>query len=226
MTTKTIRGVILDVDGTLIDSNDQHAKAWVETLEQFGVAASYDEVRRLIGMGGDKLLPKVSGISEETDEGRRISEARAERFKSKYLATITPFSKTRELVERMRDAGLQIAIASSAKGEELEPFLEIADVKDLIESATSSSDAEESKPDPDIVEAALAHLDLDPGEVLMLGDTPYDVEAASRAGIATVAVRCGGWEDEGLAGAVAIYDDPADLLARFDSSPFARDSRG
>ena len=226
MTTKTIRGVILDVDGTLIDSNDQHAKAWVETLEQFGVAASYDEVRRLIGMGGDKLLPKVSGISEETDEGRRISEARAERFKSKYLATITPFSKTRELVERMRDAGLQIAIASSAKGEELGPFLEIADVKDLIEAATSSSDAEESKPDPDIVEAALAHLDLDPGEVLMLGDTPYDVEAASRAGIATVAVRCGGWADEGLAGAVAIYDDPADLLARFDSSPFARDSRG
>ena len=222
----SIRGVILDVDGTLIDSNDQHARAWVETLAEFGVEADYDEVRSLIGMGGDKLLPKVSGISEETEKGKEIGKARTKHFKEKYLSTIEAFPKTRELVERMREAGLEVAIASSAKGDELGPFLEIAGVKDLIEAATSSSDAEESKPDPDIVEAALAELGLDPNEVLMLGDTPYDVEAAARAGIATVGVRCGGWDDEGLAGAVAVYDDPADLLARFESSPFVKNSRG
>lgn len=218
---KRIRGVILDVDGTLIDSNDQHARAWVEALARVGIDVPYEKVRRMIGMGGDKVLPALSGIEEGTKEYERISKDRTEQFEKSYLPELRAFPKSRDLLVRMREEGLRLVVASSAKGEELDKFLEIAGAKDLIEEATSSSDAENSKPDPDIVQAALDELGLGADEVLMLGDTPYDVEAAGRAGIRTVAVRCGGWEDDWLEGAVAVYDDPADLLARFDSSPFA-----
>jgi HAD superfamily hydrolase (TIGR01509 family) len=219
--TTALRGVILDVDGTLIDSNDAHARSWVETLEEFGYDVAYDAVRSRIGEGGDKLLPQVSGVDAESEEGKRISKRRGELFKEKYLPTIQPFPKVRELLERMRDEGLTLAVGSSAQRHELEPFLEIANVADLIEETTSSSDAESSKPDPDIIHAALGELGYEPDEVLMVGDTPYDVEAAARAKVRTIAVRCGGWRDEDLEGAIAIYDDPADLLARFDDSPFA-----
>jgi HAD superfamily hydrolase (TIGR01509 family) len=216
------KGIILDIDGTLIDSNDAHARSWVETLEEFGIEADVDDARRMIGMGGDKLLPELAGVEVDSELGKRIVERRTELFKERYLPELRPFPKTRELVEHMRDRGLKVSVATSAKREELDPFLEVAGVRDLIESATSSSDAEESKPDPDIVEAALGRLDLPASAVVMLGDTPYDVEAATRAGVAIVAVRCGGWGDEDLAGAVAVYDDPADLLAHFDESPLAR----
>ena len=219
---KQIRGVILDVDGTLVDSNDAHARAWVEALAEHGVDVEFEKVRRLIGMGGDKLLPEVSGISEETPEGERISKRRGEIFKERYLPKLKAFPSTRELLEKMRDEGLKLVVASSAKEDELNPLLKIAGADDLIEKKTSSDDAENSKPDPDIVKAALDSSGLAPGEVVMLGDTPYDIESASRAGVRVIAVRSGGWEDADLSGAVAIYDGPADLLAHYDSSPLLR----
>jgi len=116
--------------------------------------------------------------------------------------------------------------ASSANKSELEPLLAVADIGDLIEGATISSDAEHSKPDPDIVRAALVRLELHPAQVIMLGDTPYDIEAATRSGLGTVALRCGGHSDHELSGAIAIYDDPADLLRQFASSPFSRAGSG
>jgi HAD superfamily hydrolase (TIGR01509 family) len=215
------RGVILDIDGTLIDSNDAHARAWVEALAEFGVEVAYRDARRAIGMGGDKLLPALAGVEKDSSLGKEIVERRAEIFRERYQSTLAPFPKTRELLERMRDEGLALAVATSAKREELHPFLEIAGVADLIEETASSDDAKQSKPDPDIVRAALDSLGMPPESAVMLGDTPYDVEAARRAGVRVVAVRCGGWGDEDLAGAEAIYDDPADLLAHFDDSPFA-----
>jgi len=215
------RGAILDIDGTLIDSNDAHARAWVEAFAEFGVEVAYEDARRAIGMGGDKLLPALAGVEKDSTLGKEITERRAEIFRERYQSTLGPFPKVRELLSRMRDDGLALAVATSAKREELTPFLEIAGVADLIEEAASSSDAKQSKPDPDIVEAALARLGLAPDAAVMLGDTPYDVEAALRAGVRIVAVRCGGWGDEDLAGAAAIYDDPADLLAHFQTSPFA-----
>jgi HAD superfamily hydrolase (TIGR01509 family) len=219
---KAIRGVILDVDGTLVDSNDAHANAWVEALAEHGRQVAFKKIRPLIGMGGDKLLPEAAGIEEDSDEGKKISEYRSEVFKKKYLPVLKPFPGVRELLERMRGEGLKLVVASSAKKDELKHLLEIAGAADLIEGKTSSSDAESSKPDPDIIQAALDDSGLPPGEVVMLGDTPYDIESAGRAGVKTIALRCGGWDDSKLTGAIAIYDGPRDLLARYDSSPLGR----
>ena len=219
---KPVRGVILDVDGTLVDSNDAHARAWVEALSEQGVEVEFEKARRLIGMGGDKLLPEISGMEEESPEGKRAGERRGQIFKEKYLPSIKPLPGARELLKRLREDGLKLVVASSAKKDELDPLLEIAGASDLIEGKTSSDDAENSKPDPDIVEAALEKAALSPDEVVMLGDTPYDIESAGKAGVEVIALRSGGWEDEDLSGAVAIYQDPADLLARYDESPLKK----
>ena len=213
--------VILDVDGTLVDSNDAHARAWVDAFTAFGVPVSYDQVRRSIGMGGDKLVPLVSGIDEASELGQQIAGRRGEIFASTYLPTIRAFPGTRELIQRFLDDGLVLAVASSAKKDELTPLLERAGVADLIRTRTSSDDAEHSKPDPDIVAAALKRTGVPAGAALMLGDTPYDVEAAKRAGIEIVGVESGGWSANALAGALAVYRDPADVLARYRESPFA-----
>lgn len=214
--------MILDVDGTLVDSNDAHARAWIDAFEAEGIAVAYDGVRRSIGMGGDKLMPAVSGIEEDSDVGKRIAERRSEIFRERYLPRLQAFPRTRELVQRFMDDGLAVAVASSAKEEELQPLLEAAGVADLLRQRTSSDDAERSKPDPDIVRAALARVKGDPGRTVMLGDTPYDVDAALRAGIRIVGVESGGWGREDLKGATAVYRGPADLLERYDASVFAR----
>ena len=213
--------VILDVDGTLVDSNDAHARAWMDAFTAFGVAVPFDQVRRSIGMGGDKLMPLVSGIEEESELGEKIAAHRAEVFKSRYLPRIQALDGTRELIERFLKDGLVLAVASSAKKDELTPLLERAGVEDLIEKLTSSDDADNSKPDPDIVVAALKRAKVPASEAIMLGDTPYDVVAAKRAGIEIVGVESGGWTSEALAGALAVYRDPADILARYGESPFA-----
>jgi HAD superfamily hydrolase (TIGR01509 family) len=219
--TRAIRAVIWDVDGTLINSNDAHARSWVDALTEAGVNVTFAEVRSLIGMGGDKLLPRVAGLEDDSPQGQKISKRRAEIFKEHYLPSIKPFPKTRELLERLRGKGLTLAVASSAKGEELEGFLELAQVRDLIEEASSSSDAERSKPDPDIIAATLEKLGYDASEVVMVGDTPYDVEAASKLGVRTIALRSGGWSDAKLAGAVAIYDHTGHLLEHLEDSLLA-----
>ena len=213
--------VILDVDGTLVDSNDAHAHAWVEAFAAQGITVPFDKVRRAIGMGGDKLMPHVAGIEEDSDIGEAISAQRSAVFKSKYLPRLRPFPRVRDLLERFRADDLTLAVASSAKKDELQPLLEIAGVADLIPARTSSDDADRSKPDPDIVQAALREARVAPDRAIMLGDTPYDVESATRARVAIVAVECGGWSGQDLRGAADIFASPADLLARYDESPFA-----
>ena len=219
-----IRGVILDVDGTLVDSNDAHAAAWVEACAEHGYTVSFERVRALIGMGGDKLLPAAIDIEKDSPTGKAIEESRTRIFKTRYLPKLGPFPDAHELLQAMRDHGLRLVVASSAKEDELKPMLELCGANGLIEEETSSKDAPQSKPAPDIVQAALDRLKLPTDEVIMLGDTPYDVEAATKAHIATIAVRCGGWSDEDLQGAIAIYDAPAALLAEYDRSPFNRRS--
>jgi HAD superfamily hydrolase (TIGR01509 family) len=216
------RAILLDVDGTLVDSNDAHAAAWVEALAKHGYQVPFERVRGLIGKGGDKLLPEVTGLDDESDQAQAILKDRTQLFLSRFLPQVRPFAQVRALLERFERDDYRLVVASSAKAKELEGLLERSGVADLIETETSSDDAENSKPDPDIVQAAVAKLRLPPREAIMLGDTPYDVEAARRAGVAIVGVRCGGWDDEGLRGALAVYDSPADLLARYDDSPFAR----
>lgn len=226
MTTKrnppwAVDGVLLDVDGTLVASNDAHARAWAEALAEYSHPVPVERIRPLIGMGGDKLLAKVAGIAADSPEGQAIQQRRLQIFTSRYLPHLAPCRGARALLERMRSDGLRLVVASSAKQSELRPLLERAQVADLIEAATSSDDAERSKPDPDIVRAALQRIGLPADRVILIGDTPYDVEAAARCGVACIALRCGGWDDASLSGAVAIYDDPMDLLEHYDQSPLA-----
>jgi HAD superfamily hydrolase (TIGR01509 family) len=218
----TLKAVILDVDGTLIDSNDAHARAWVDACAELGRQVELEHARRLIGMGGDKVLPRLTGLTEEDEQGRRLAERRGAIFRERYLAGLRPFPGARALLERFRAEGLTLAVATSASKRDLQPLLERAGVADLIDERTDADDAEESKPDPDIVQSALHRAGASPEEAIMLGDTPYDVEASARAGVRCVAVRCGGWDDAALRGAVAVYQDPAELLARYQTSPFGR----
>lgn len=214
-----IRAVLLDIDGTLIDSNDAHAHAWVDAFAEAGITVPFDQVRDLIGMGGDKLMPEVSGIEEDTPEGQRLAERRKAIFLEKYLPGVKPLPGTRDLLDRLQATGFKLVVATSAKSDELDALLRVAGASELKPDATTSDDAERSKPDPDIVEAALAQTGCRSDEVLMLGDTPYDIEAAMMVGVAVIAFRSGGWDDDDLWRALAIYDHPADLLAHFDDSP-------
>lgn len=216
------RGVLLDVDGTLIDSNDAHARSWVDVLRDEGFDVTFERVRRLIGKGGDKLVPELTGIDPESERYEAISKIRKDRFRREHLPTLRAFPRTRELLQKMKAEGHGLTVATSAQSEELDAMLEAVGLADLLPRRTSSDDAEESKPDPDIVVAALEQAKLSAAEAMMLGDTPYDVEAATRAGVAIIALRCGGWDDHALTGAIAIYDDPADLLARWSDSPLAK----
>lgn len=216
------RAVLLDVDGTLIDSNDAHANAWVDVGQEFGHDIKYDHVRWLIGMGGDKVLPKLTGLQEESDEGERILERRGEIFRDKYLPTLKAFEGTRELLEQISKDGAKLVVATSASEEDLAGLLKQAGIEDLIDKAANSDDAEESKPAPDIVEAAMKRGKVDIGEAIMIGDTPYDIGAATNAGIPIIAFRSGGWESDELRGAIAIFDGPADLLSHYFSSPLRK----
>ena len=218
-----LQGVILDVDGTLVLSNDAHAQSWVDAFATFGYEVTFKQVRPLIGMGGDQLMPKlVPGLSEKEGVGKDIADYRHRLFASKYAKDLVASRGTRALVQRMQANGLKLVIASSAKAEQLGSLLKAAQVDDLIQEATTSSDAKASKPEPDIVEAALAKAGLAPDQVVMIGDTPYDIESAGKAGVPVIALRCGGFTDDQLAGAIAIYNDPADLLQNYDASPLAQ----
>ncbi len=217
-----LRGVIFDVDGTLVDSNDAHARSWVEALSEAGYCVRLDVIRPMIGMGSDKLLPAAAGLESDSIEGKRLGERRWEIFEHSYLPRLEPTPGARALVNRLRNEGLKIVVASSAGGDELGALLKAAGVADLIEEMTSSSDAEDSKPDPDIVLAAVRKSGLESRELIMVGDTPYDIQAATGAGVPLAAVLTGGWRVEELAGAVAIYDDPAAMLKWFDPRKWDR----
>src|SRR5688572_20896688 len=193
---RQLMGVLLDVDGTLIDSNDAHARSWSETLKEFGRDVPAERVRPLIGMGGDKLLPMLLGVESESDAGRAFSERRAKIFRERYVPHLQTTPGAKEVVKRLRAEGFRMIIATSAREEELNAMLEQVGLDDLIEQKTSANDAESSKPDPDIIKAALEKANLAPRTAILLGDTPYDIEAAARASVPTVALLCGGWDTE------------------------------
>jgi HAD superfamily hydrolase (TIGR01509 family) len=212
---------LLDIDGTLLDSNDAHARAWVETLRRARRPVEFARIRPLMGQGGDKVLAELFGLDADEPLAKRLSTERRRFFLERCLPALAPTPGARALLERMKRDGLALVVATSAGGDELQALLRQAGVADLVDASASASDAEHSKPDPDIVVAALASCGARPEQALMLGDTPYDIAAAAAAGVDTVALRCGGgWDDAALADAVAIYDDPAALLADWDRSPF------
>jgi len=220
-----IEAVLLDIDGTLLDSNDAHAQAWSDALRESGHEIGSETVRPLIGMGADKLLPKVAGIDADSEEGKRLIERSKAIFAKEYLPLVKPFPHARELLQRMRDDGATLVVATSASDDELHGLLAALGAEWLVDEKTSSSDADRSKPDPDIVRVAVDKAGVGPAQCVMLGDTPYDVEAATRSGVRVVGVRCGGHGDEELRGAVEIFDDPAALLSRYDESVIGRGIR-
>jgi HAD superfamily hydrolase (TIGR01549 family) len=219
-----IKAVIFDVDGTLVDSNSFHVEAWQKALRHFGKHISAREIHSQIGKGGDQLMPVFLDEDEMRKIGTAIDEFRAELFKREYLPQVQPFQKVSALLGRIRAEGKRVVLGSSGKSEELEIYKKKARIEHLVSGMTTSDDSEKSKPHPDIFEAALKLLDGIPHDaVLVVGDSPYDVLAATKADIKTIGVLCGGFAAEELrtAGAIAIYRDPADLLEKYNGSPIA-----
>lgn len=218
------KAVVFDVDGTLVDSVDHHAHAWVDAFRDFGHEVGFREVRAQIGKGGDQLMPVFLSPTELDREGEELEAHRSAIFKARYLPDVQAFDEVRTLFERLLADGKRIALASSAKQDELRIYERIAHVDDLVQTETTSEDADRSKPHPDIFTAALRQLKGVPRtEILVVGDTPYDALAAAKAGLRTVGLMSGGWSAEDLsrAGCIAVYHDASDLLAHYLESPLA-----
>jgi len=218
------KAVIFDIDGTLIDSVDAHARAWQDALRDFGHDIAFDAIRQQIGKGGDQLMPVFLSPAEIDAKGYDLENHRSKIFKERYLPAIHAFPDVRALFLRLRDDQIQIALASSAKKDELVIYKDIAQIRDLVDVEASSDDTEKSKPHPDIFEATLVRLGgIEPRDVIVVGDTPYDAQAARKAHLRSVGVLCGGFPEASLrqAGCMAIYRDPADLLSNYGTSPLS-----
>lgn len=221
----SVKAVIFDIDGTLLDSVDLHAQAWVEAFAHFGIETEHAKVRSQIGKGGDQLLPMFVARDRLKREGEAMEAYRSDLFKRDFLDKVRPFPGVRPLFERIRAEGQTIALASSGKADEVAHYKDLLGIADLVSVTTTSDDAERSKPFPDIFAAALAKLaPLIAWESMVVGDTAYDVEAAAKAGLPTIGVLCGGVPEAHLraAGCIAVAADPRDLCDRYGESPLAR----
>jgi HAD superfamily hydrolase (TIGR01549 family) len=215
----SIRAFIFDLDGTLVDSNELHVASWEQAFRHFGKRFSLEQLRAQIGKGSDQYLPEFLSPDEIKRFGRELDKYRSNVFRKEYLPRVRPFPKVRELFERIRRDGKRIVLATSGKKSETKHYTGILQIDDLIDGQTTADDAEQSKPEPDIFEAALRKLDgILPNESMIVGDTRFDVEAGRAVGCPVITLLCGGKSAAELqrAGALAIYRDPADLLAHYD----------
>jgi membrane protein len=215
------QAILFDIDGTLVDSNDLHVDAWDEVFRAAGHTIDRQRLHDQIGKGADNYIPALLPHLSD-DEAERLGEERAEIFKARYLGQVTPFPGARDLLARCKGAGLTVVLASSAKGAELDHYLDLLDARDLVDAFTSADDVAHTKPAPDIFDTARRKVDAAPGNALVIGDTPYDIDAAQAAGMRAIGVRSGGFTDAQLADAVAIYDDVAAILADFDAALLSR----
>ena len=219
-----VKAVLCDIDGTLVESNWLHASAWKDAFAVIGIDLELEEVRRQIGKGGDELIPVFVPWCKRPAVEEPLKTYRKFVFQADYMNQVKPFPQVRELLLRMKANGIHVALASSAKKDELEIYKKIANISDLVEENTSADDADRAKPHPDIFEATLDKLGLKAKEALALGDTPYDAEAAGKAGVWTVGVTTGGWSEKEMldAGCIEVWKDVADLLQHFEQSAFLR----
>ena len=219
-----IKALLCDIDGTLVQSNWLHARAWKDALNELGLNIEVEELRRQIGKGGDELIPVFVPWWKQKHVEEPLKELRKFIFQTDYLHQVQPIPRVRELMLRLKDAGIHLALASSASKEDLQTYKGLAHIGDLIEEETSADDADHSKPHPDIFQATLERLKLKPSEALALGDTPYDAEAAGKAGVWTIGVTTGGWSPEDLltAGCIEVYQDVGDLLDHFSETALVR----
>ncbi len=211
---------ILDIDGTLVDSNYQHSLSWFRALRDHGVVAPIWKIHRAIGMGGDQLVAHVCGDEVEERLGDRVRETEGERY-FEMIDEVQPLEGARELVLELKRRGHQVVMASSAKAEEVDHYLALLGAKELVDDWTTSADVEDTKPAPDLVQTALDKA----GErdAVMVGDTPWDIESAKGAGVGVLAVMTGGFSEEELreAGAADVFDSIQALLERLDKTPLA-----
>jgi membrane protein len=215
----TVSAILFDIDGTLVDSNALHVRAWREAFAEAGHDIPDDRIAAEIGKGGDILVPEL--LPDEPDDAREaIADRHGAIFTSRYMEQVKPFPGARDLVVRAHAAGARIVLASSASGEELDHYVELLDIGDFVHASTTSDDVKTSKPAPDIFAVAIERAG-DVSSIRAVGDSPYDIEAAGKCGVPTVALLSGGFPLERLADAVAIYADAASLLAGFDDSPLA-----
>jgi membrane protein len=217
-----IKAIFFDIDGTLVDSNDLHVRAWQAAFAGIGETFDDQVVHDQIGKGTDMLVPTLLPDLDEAAQ-EKLGDAHGAIFKDKYLDEARPFAGAHDLLAHAQAQGQKVLLASSASGSELDHYLDLLDARALVAATTSGDDVERTKPAPDIFAVALDGL---PGiaahEVIVVGDTPYDIAAAGKIGIRTVALRSGGFSDAALADAVALYDDAAALLADYAASPLAR----
>jgi HAD superfamily hydrolase (TIGR01509 family) len=217
-----IEAVIFDVDGTLVDSNDFHVRAWDRAFRQFGKQFPVEKLRENVGKGADQYLPSFLSPEELETIGPKIDKLRSEIFQKKYLPQVRPFPNVRDLLERIRRDEKRIALASSGKKNDLRVIKKIAEIEDLVDCEVSADEADRSKPAPDLFAATLQKLDnLRADRAIAVGDTPYDAQAANKVGVPTIGLLCGGFSEQKLreAGVIAIYRDPADLLNHYEISP-------
>ncbi len=212
---------ILDIDGTLVDSNYQHTMAWYGALREHGHTVSMYRVYRLIGMGGDQLVAALLGDEVEERDGDAIRAAERERYLERYLDTVQPLDGARELIVRLKRGThppRQVVLASSAQPDEVEHYLDLLDARELADAWTSSGDVEQTKPAPDLIHAALDKLDG--ARAVMVGDSTWDCEAARKAGVETLAVLTGGFSAQELfdAGALSVFGSMPELLDRLDAT--------
>jgi HAD superfamily hydrolase (TIGR01509 family) len=216
-----IKAALLDVDGTLVDSNGQHALAWSRALQEYEYDVSPNVIIRLVGMGADKILPQVDPqLSEKKEPGASIARLAGKIFQADYVSALQATPGARALLVELHVRGFIRVIATSAAMKDLKSTLEAAGLTGQFDAAATSDDADKSKPDADIVATALLKAGVQPSEAVLVGDTPYDVEAAKRTGVAAIALRCGGWSDSALRSAAAIFTDPEDLQRNLSISPF------
>lgn len=193
-----VEAVLCDIDGTLVESNWLHAAAWQDAFAEYGIEVDLEDVRRQIGKGGDELIPVFVPRWRLEEIEKPLKEQRKDLFKANYLPRVKPFPKVRELLLHMKALSIRVSLASSADKDDLEIYKKIANIDDLVEVGSSADDADRAKPHPDIFEATLKKLNLTPDKVLALGDTPYDAQAAAKAGISTIGVTTGGWSAKEL----------------------------
>jgi HAD superfamily hydrolase (TIGR01509 family) len=211
---------ILDVDGTLVDTNYHHTIAWYRAFRQNEVVLPIWRIHRHIGMGGDQLVEALGGERLENEKGDDIRAAESVLF-SELIGEVEPLEGARGLIEDLKTSGHAVVLASSAKKREVEHYLDLLDARDLADDWTTSDDVEATKPEPDLVVAAVEKAGG--GEAVMVGDSTWDCEAAKRAGLDTIAVLTGGFSEAELreAGAVAVYFSIADLRESLDETPLA-----
>ncbi|MFP5247002.1 MAG: HAD family hydrolase, partial [Thermoanaerobaculia bacterium] len=188
-----LEALLFDIDGTLVDSNDKHADCWVEAFAHFDKAVEWQLIRGQIGKGGDLLVPDTLNAKEMLRFGEKLKKYRGELWKRKYMESVQPFPGAVEAVRELHERGAKIALASSSNPDEVEYYVELLGVGELLEGTTSKEDAQLSKPSPEIFQAALERVDSDPARTLAVGDTPYDILAAHRVPVAIAAVLCGGF---------------------------------